>query len=40
MKYGTSWEVLSRRLNHSSPSITRPTWITDECVEEILHHTI
>lgn len=40
-KYGTSWEILSHRLNHSSPSITRCyLGITDECVEEILHHTI
>jgi len=40
-KYGTSWEVLSKRLNHSSPSITRCyLGVTDECVEEILHHSI
>lgn len=40
-KYGTSWEVLCRRLQHSSPSITRVyLGVTDECVEEILHHSI
>ena len=40
-KYGTSWEVLCRRLNHSSPSVTRAyLGITEECVSEILNHTI
>ncbi len=41
MKYGTTWEVLCKRLNHSSPSITRAYMgVTEECVTEILHHSI
>lgn len=41
MKYGTTWEVLCKRLNHSSPSITRAYMgVTEECVTEILQHSI
>lgn len=39
--HGTSWEVLAKRLNHSSPAITRRyLGIKEEEVEEILMHTI
>ncbi|GAB6037692.1 tyrosine-type recombinase/integrase [Fundidesulfovibrio butyratiphilus] len=40
-QYGVSWEILSRRLNHSSPSVTRRyLGIQAEEVEEILLHTV
>lgn len=40
-KFGVSWEVLSKRLNHSNPSITRRyLGIQEEEVEEILMHEI
>jgi len=39
--FGVSWEVLAKRLNHSSPSITRRyLGVQEEEVEEILLHTI
>lgn len=39
--FGVSWEVLCRRLNHSSPAITRRyLGIQEEEVEEILMNTI
>lgn len=39
--FGVSWEILSKRLNHSSPSITRRyLGIQEEEVEEILLNTI
>lgn len=39
--FGVSWEVLAKRLNHSSPSITRRyLGVKEEEVEEILMHTI
>ena len=39
--FGVSWEVLAKRLNHSSPSITRRyLGIQEEEVEEILLHVI
>jgi integrase len=39
--YGTSWEVLSKRLNHSSPSITRRyIGVKEEEVETMLLNTI
>lgn len=39
--FGVSWEVLAKRLNHSSPSITRRyLGIADEEVEEILMNAI
>ncbi|WP_243313865.1 tyrosine-type recombinase/integrase [Fundidesulfovibrio agrisoli] len=39
--YGVSWEVLAKRLNHSSPSITRRyLGIQEEEVEEILLNII
>lgn len=39
--HGTSWEVLSKRLNHSSPAITRRyLGVKEEEVEEILMHSI
>ena len=39
--YGTSWEVLCRRLNHSSPAITmRYLGVRPEEVENILSNTI
>lgn len=41
MHFGVSWEVLSKRLNHSSPSITRRyLGVQDEEVEEILLNNI
>lgn len=40
-QFGASWEVLAKRLNHSSPSITRRYMgVQDEEVEEILLHNI
>lgn len=39
--FGVSWEILAKRLNHSSPSITRRyLGIGDEEVEEILMNAI
>jgi len=39
--FGVPWEVLAKRLNHSSPSITRRyLGVQEEEVEEILLHTI
>ena len=39
--FGVSWEVLAKRLNHSSPSITRRyLGIQEEEVEEILLNSI
>lgn len=39
--FGVSWEVLAKRLNHSSPSITRRyLGVQEEEVEEILLHVI
>lgn len=39
--YGVSWELLSKRLNHSTPSITRRyIGVQQEEVEEILMHSI
>ena len=39
--FGVSWEVLAKRLNHSSPSITRRyLGVQEEEVEEILLNTI
>ena len=39
--YGTSWEVIAKRLNHSSPSITRRyIGVKEEEVEEILMKSI
>jgi len=39
--FGVSWEVIAKRLNHSSPSITRRyLGIQEEEVEEILMNTI
>lgn len=39
--FGVSWEVLAKRLNHSSPSITRRyLGVQEEEVEEILLHII
>ena len=39
--FGVSWEVLAKRLNHSSPSITRRyLGVQEEEVEEILMNTI
>jgi integrase len=39
--FGVSWEVLAKRLNHSSPSVTRRyLGVQEEEVEEILLHTI
>ena len=39
--FGVSWEVLSKRLNHSSPSITRRyIGVQDEEVESILLNNI
>jgi len=39
--FGVSWELLAKRLNHSSPSITRRyLGVQEEEVEEILLHTI
>lgn len=36
-EFGVSWEVLARRLNHSSPAVTRRyLGIQDEEVEEVL----
>ena len=36
-EYGVSWEVLAKRLNHSTPAVTRRyLGIQDEEVEEIL----
>ncbi len=40
-KYGVSWEVLSKRLNHSSPSITRRyLGVKEEEVEKVLLNAI
>lgn len=39
--FGVSWEVLAKRLNHSSPSITRRyLGVQEEEVEQILLNTI
>ena len=39
--HGTSWEVIAKRLNHSSPSITRRyIGVKEEEVEEILMKSI
>lgn len=39
--FGVSWEVLAKRLNHSSPSITRRyLGVKEEEVEEILMNSI
>jgi len=39
--FGVSWEVIAKRLNHSSPAITRRyLGIQEEEVEEILMNTI
>lgn len=39
--FGVSWEVLAKRLNHSSPSITRRyLGVQEEEVEEILLNTL
>lgn len=39
--FGVSWEILSKRLNHASPSITRRyLGVQEEEVEEILLNTI
>jgi len=39
--YGTSWEVIAKRLNHSSPSITRRYIdVKEEEVEEVLMKSI
>ena len=39
--YGTSWEVIAKRLNHSSPSITRRyIGVKEEEVEEVLMKSI
>lgn len=39
--FGVSWELLAKRLNHASPSITRRyLGIQDDEVEEILLHSI
>ena len=41
MNYGVSWELLSKRYNHSSPSITRVyLGIGDEEVEKIMMNEI
>ena len=40
-EYGVSWEVLAKRLNHSSPSVTRRyLGIQDEEVEQVLMNTL
>ena len=39
--FGVSWEVIAKRLNHSSPAITRRyLGVQEEEVEEILMNTI
>ena len=39
--YGTSWEIIAKRLNHSSPSVTRRyIGVKEEEVEEILLKSI
>lgn len=39
--YGTPWEVIAKRLNHSSPSITRRYMgVKEEEVEEVLMNSI
>ena len=39
--HGTSWEVIAKRLNHSSPSITRRSiGVKEEEVEEVLMKSI
>ena len=39
--FGTSWEVIAKRLNHSSPSITRRyIGVKEEEVEEVLMKSI
>ena len=41
IEFGISWELLSKRLNHSSPSVTRRyIGVQDEEVEEILLNNI
>ena len=41
MTYGTSWEVIAKRLNHCSPSITRRyIGVKEEEVEEVLMKSI
>lgn len=40
-KYSVSWEILAKRLNHSSPSVTRRyLGIQDEEVEEVLMNSL
>jgi len=40
-EYGVSWEVLAKRLNHSTPAVTRRyLGIQDEEVEEILLNSV
>ena len=40
-EFGVSWEVLAKRLNHSSPSVTRRyLGIQDEEVEQVLMNTL
>lgn len=40
-EFGVSWEVLAKRLNHSSPSVTRRyLGIQDEEVEEVLMNSL
>lgn len=39
--FGVSWEILAKRLNHSSPSVTRRYMgVQDEEVEEVLMNAI
>jgi len=39
--YGISWEVIAKRLNHSSPSVTRRyLGIQDEEVEQVLLNAV
>lgn len=40
-EFGVSWEVLAKRLNHSSPSVTRRyLGVQDEEVEEVLMNAL
>ena len=40
-EFGVSWEVLAKRLNHSSPSVTRRYMgVQDEEVEQVLMNTL
>ena len=39
--FGVSWEILAKRLNHSSPSVTRRYMgVQEEEVEEVLMNAI